>query len=108
MTKGTTLTKRITELKKNALAVVVLPGGPATQEELWNAIVGVAEGGKLLTTIPTILVNIDGFYNDTIQQLDIMAKYFYWPKYKNYIMAVSNMDELMSKLDSLRYMKKIK
>lgn len=104
MTKGNDLHERITELKKNSIAVVCLPGGPATLEELWNSIVGVAE----LNPIPVIIFNINNFYDDTIRQINKMAEYFYWPKYKNYIIEVKTIDELIPILDAFNYLNKMK
>jgi len=103
-TAGPDLFMRIAELKRNALACIVLPGGPATLEELWNSIVGVAELGAL----PIILLNIDNFFEPTKEQMKKMADYFYWPKYNNYVIYVSTVEEAIQQLNTLRYMKYIK
>jgi predicted Rossmann-fold nucleotide-binding protein len=103
-TKGDDLHNRITELKKDALACVVLPGGPATFEELWNAVVGVAE----LNSIPVIILNIDGFFNHTKAQMDVMSDYFYWPKYNRYVIFADTLDEVINLLNTMRYYKIVK
>jgi predicted Rossmann-fold nucleotide-binding protein len=102
-TGGPDLFMRMAELKRNALACIVLPGGPATLEEMWNAIGGVAEFGPL----PVILLNIDNFFESTKEQMKKMADYFYWPKYNNYVIYASNVDEAIQHLNTLRYMKVI-
>lgn len=100
-TGGPDLFMRMAELKRDALACIVLPGGPATLEEMWNAIGGVAEFGPL----PVILVNIDNFFDSTKKQIEQMADYFFWPKYNNYVIYVSNIDEAIQHLNTMRYMK---
>jgi predicted Rossmann-fold nucleotide-binding protein len=100
-TGGPDLFMRMAELKKDALACIVLPGGPATLEEMWNAIGGVAEFGPL----PVIIVNIDKFYESAKEQMEKMADYFYWPKYNKYVVFVDNVDEAIQHLNTMRYLK---
>jgi predicted Rossmann-fold nucleotide-binding protein len=100
-TNGPNLMQRIAELKKDALACVVLPGGPATLEEMWNAIGGVAE----FAPIPVIIVNIDGFYNEQKEQMEKMSDYFYWPKYNKYVLFVDSIKEVIETLNTFRYLK---
>lgn len=100
-TDGPNLMLRIAELKKDALACVVLPGGPATLEEMWNAIGGVAE----FAPIPVIIVNIDGFYDEQKKQMEKMSDYFYWPKYNKYVLFVDSIKEVIETLNTFRYLK---
>ena len=100
-TDGPNLMMRIAELKRDAMACVVLPGGPATLEEMWSAIGGVAE----FEPRPVIILNIDGFYDSTKTQMDKMTDYFYWPKYKRYVMFAKDVDEVIDMLNTLRYNK---
>ena len=100
-TGGPDLFMRMAELKKDSLACIVLPGGPATLEEMWNAIGGVAEFGPL----PVIIINIDGFYDSAKTQMEIMADYFYWPKYNKYVLFVDTVDQAIERLNTLRYLK---
>lgn len=102
-TGGPDLFMRMAELKRDALACIVLPGGPATLEEMWNAIGGVAEFGPL----PVIIINIDGFYDSAKKQMEVMADYFYWPKYNKYVIFVSDVDEAIQHLNTMRYLKTI-
>lgn len=102
-TGGPDLFTRIAELKRDALACIVLPGGPATLEELWNTIVGVAE----LNPIPVILINHDDFFEPTREQMKRMADYFYWPKYNNYVIFVKTVDEAIQHLNTMRHMNTI-
>ncbi len=100
-TGGPDLFMRMAELKRDAMACVVLPGGPATLEEMWNAIGGVAEFGPL----PVIILNIDGFYDSAKKQMEVMADYFYWPKYNKYVMFAKDVDEVIQLLNTMRYLK---
>lgn len=98
-TSGEELGDRIKELKRGAMAIVVVAGGPATMEELWNAVTGVAE----INAIPVIVLDTDGFFDGTIRQIEKMAKYFYWPKYERYILRASSVEELVHILEGIRY-----
>jgi predicted Rossmann-fold nucleotide-binding protein len=100
-TDGPNLMMRIAELKRDAMACVVLPGGPATLEEMWSAIGGVAE----FEPRPVIILNIDGFYDSTKAQMNKMADYFYWPKYKRYVIFAKDVEEVIEILNTMRYVK---
>lgn len=102
-TGGPDLFMRMAELKRDAMACVVLPGGPATLEEMWNAIGGVAEFGPL----PVIILNVDGFYDSAKEQMKVMSDYFYWPKYNKYVLFAKDVNETIQLLNTMRYLKTI-
>lgn len=102
-THGKELGERIIELKKNSMAIVALAGGPATMEELWNSVTGIAE----LNAIPVIILDPYGFYDGTMKQIEKMAKYFYWPKYERYVLHAKSVEELIQILEGIRYIANI-
>lgn len=67
---GPTLTERKKMLCNTADAFVVLPGGPGTYDELWEVIseyqLGLPKGK---CPRPVCLVNVDGYYDPTLMQL---------------------------------------
>ena len=100
-TEGPDLFMRMTELRRDAMACVVLPGGTSTMEELWNAVEGAAE----FKPIPVVILNLNGFYDPVKDQMDRMADYFYWPRYKKYVLFAESVPEVIRILNTLRYMK---
>ena len=103
-TTGEEVGERTIQLKKDATAIVVLAGGPNTMEELWNSVTGVAE----LNAIPVIILDSDGFFDGTLQQIEKMAKYFYWPKYERYVLRAKSVEEVIHILEGIRYTKNLK
>ena len=89
---GDSLGQRIEYLKEDAIAIVTLPGGPATMQELWNTVVGDVKPYK--HTVPHIIVNIDNFFDGTKKQVDAMVKYFDWPPYRSHFYFVKDFQEL--------------
>jgi hypothetical protein len=58
--KGNDLQERKRLLVENANALVVLPGGPGTWDELWEMACAVGLG---LSSLPIVCVNVDGYYD---------------------------------------------
>ena len=90
LTNDDDLLDRIREIKRDCIAIIAIPGGPGTFQEIWTSAVGVAE----LEHTPLILYNIDGFFDHTKKQIDVMAKYFNWEKYKHNMIFVNNIKDL--------------
>jgi len=63
---GTDLSERKRLLLEAADALICLPGGVGTLDELFQAVAGVATG---LSTLPVVLINTDGYYDGTLLQL---------------------------------------
>lgn len=57
-------------LIENADVVIVLPGGPGTFDELWETSVYRILGLRGMKHIPICVVNIDGYYDGTIAQIN--------------------------------------
>jgi predicted Rossmann-fold nucleotide-binding protein len=102
-TGGPDLFMRMTELRRDAMACVVLPGGASTMEEMWNAIVASAE----FKPLPVILVNINGFFDPAKEQMKSMANYFYWPRYQKYVLFASSIPETIQLLNAIRYLNRL-
>ena len=67
---GPTLTERKKLLCKTSDAFLVLPGGPGTYDELWEVISEFQlELPKGKCPRPVCLVNVEGYYDPTIMQL---------------------------------------
>ena len=90
LTNDDDLLDRIREIKRDCIAIIAIPGGPGTFQEIWTSAVGVAE----LEHTPLILYNIDGFFDATKKQIEVMAKYFNWEKYKHNIIFIDNINDL--------------
>lgn len=57
-------------LIENADIVIVLPGGPGTFDELWETSVYRILGLRGMQHIPLCVVNIDGYFDGTIMQIN--------------------------------------
>jgi hypothetical protein len=65
---GDSLADRKRGLLENAEALFVLPGGPGTWDELWEVITERQIG---FSRMPIVLLNVDGFYDGSIDQLQV-------------------------------------
>ena len=97
LTNDDDLLDRIREIKRDCIAIIALPGGPGTFQEIWTSAVGIAE----LEHTPLILYNIDGFFDHTKKQIDVMSEYFNWEKYKHNIIFVDNIKDLENTVNLL-------
>lgn len=66
---GADLWERKQLLLDNGDCVIILPGGTGTFDELWECVSGKSLGMKGMQGKPICLVNIDGFYDGFVQQL---------------------------------------
>jgi uncharacterized protein (TIGR00730 family) len=64
---GKNLQERKRLLMEGADALLVLPGGPGTWDELWEA---ACARGIGLTAIPIVVVNVDGFYDPFLAMME--------------------------------------
>eukprot|EP01039_Chlorochromonas_danica_P005854 gene5852-6447_t len=69
MTRGSDLSERKQALLDNADCVIVLPGGVGTFDEFWDAVCGKSLGMKGLEAKPIVLVNVHGFYDGFLLQM---------------------------------------
>lgn len=78
-------------------AIVALPGGCGTLEELLVAITSRQLG---LIKIPIVIVNIDGFFNPLIQMLNkAIEESFMRPEYKSLWLTVSSASDVLTAID---------
>ena len=78
-------------------AIVALPGGCGTLEELLVAITSRQLG---LIKIPIIIVNIDGFFNPLIQMLNkAIEENFMRPEYKSLWLTVSSASDVLTAIE---------
>ena len=67
---GADLSERKYRLLDNSDSVIVMPGGVGTFEELWDAVSAKSLDMSDMVSKPICLVNINGYYDGFIQQLD--------------------------------------
>jgi uncharacterized protein (TIGR00730 family) len=67
--KGNDLKERKQLLLDNADAIMVMPGGVGTLDELWDAVCTKSLGLGGLSNKPIAVVNVDGYYDGSIAQL---------------------------------------
>jgi uncharacterized protein (TIGR00730 family) len=78
-------------------AIVALPGGCGTLEELLEAITWKRLG---LVTAPIVIVNTDGFYDPLLQMLDrCVEENFMRPEHKNIWQVISHPSELLQAIE---------
>lgn len=66
---GSALNERKDGLFDESDCLIVLPGGTGTFDEFWDCVSAKSLGMKNLARKPIVLVNIDGFYDGFIKQL---------------------------------------
>ena len=67
--RGPDLNERKQMLMDNSDYFVVMPGGTGTFDELWDMVSHRSLGMKGLANKPIVLVNLDGFFDGSIEQL---------------------------------------
>jgi uncharacterized protein (TIGR00730 family) len=67
---GIDLYQRKLELFNNSDCILVLPGGVGTFDELWDGISARSLGMKGMASKPICVVNIDGYYDGSLQQMN--------------------------------------
>lgn len=72
--KGSDLKERKQQLLDNADCLIVMPGGVGTFDELWDAVCTKSLGLGGLTHKPISVVNVNGFYDGSILQLQRAAQ----------------------------------
>jgi len=92
-----TIEDRKKHLIEDGDAILAFPGSYGTLDELFNALV-LKQLGKMEK--PIILLNLNGFYDFLIKQLDVMvSKGFMRAEYRNLLKTVNNLEELAPFLD---------
>lgn len=97
--KVETLNERKSLMNNFADAFVVLPGSYGTLDEMLNVVASgiVGEHSK-----PLILVNIDGFFNYFLQQIDLMRRELFIPSQERYkISVVQDIEQCIEMINSL-------
>jgi predicted Rossmann-fold nucleotide-binding protein len=102
LAEGDSLGQRIEFLKKNSIAIITLPGGPATMEELWNSVVGTPKPYK--HDVPIIVYNIDNYFEGTKIQIQKMIDYFNWKEYEKFIYFADTFDDVLKWIDHAKYL----
>jgi predicted Rossmann-fold nucleotide-binding protein len=102
LAEGDSLGQRIEFLKKNSIAIITLPGGPATMEELWNSVVGTSKPYK--HDVPIIVYNIDNYFEGTKIQIQKMIDYFNWKEYEKFIYFADTFDDVLKWIDHAKYL----
>jgi len=67
---GADLYERKLQLFNNADCLIVLPGGVGTFDEFWDGVSAKSLGMKDMTHKPICIVNVDGFYDGFIMQME--------------------------------------
>jgi hypothetical protein len=70
VSKGEDLGERKQLLLDNSDCILVMPGGAGTFDEFWESVCAKSLNMKGLTHKPISIVNIDGYYDGFIMQLD--------------------------------------
>ena len=92
-----TIEDRKKHLIEDGDAILAFPGSYGTLDELFNTLV-LRQLGKMEK--PVILLNLNGFYDFLIKQLDVMvSKGFMRAEYRNLLKTVNNLEELAPFLD---------
>ncbi len=97
--KVETLNERKSLMNNFADAFVVLPGSYGTLDEMLNVVASgiVGEHSK-----PLILVNMDGFYNYFLQQIELMRRELFIPSQERYkISVVQDIEQCIEMINSL-------
>ena len=85
---GNNLQIRKNLLIENVDAIVTLPGGVGTWEELWEAVVTLSHQlDKNMKIQEIIIINVDGFYDGFVQQLKRAEK----EGTSNFIISISTL-----------------
>ena len=84
----------------NADAVVALPGGPGTLDELFEVLTWRQLG---LHEKPVLLVNAAGYWDPLLALLDHVTEHgFCSPGFRDYMTVCDNADDALAALDELR------
>ena len=99
-----TMSERKVMMSKLADGYISLPGGFGTLDELFE---GLTLGQLHIEQKPNGILNINGFFNHTLKQLDHMVTEGYLKKEnKEMLLIGNNVSELMLKMDSYTAPKK--
>jgi len=99
-----TMSERKVMMSKIADGYISLPGGFGTLDELFE---GLTLGQLHIEQKPNGILNINGFFNHTLKQLDHMVTEGYLKKEnKEMLLIGNNVSELMLKMDSYTAPKK--
>lgn len=93
-----TMSDRKVMMSQLADGYISLPGGFGTLDELFE---GLTLGQLHIEQKPNGILNVNGFFNHTLQQLDVMVAEGYLKQAnKDMLLVGNNVSELMLKMDS--------
>ncbi len=93
-----TIEERKALLIERACAIVAFPGSYGTMDELFNALV-LKQLGKI--DKPIILLNLEGFYDPLLSQLDTMeSRGFLMPQYKQMLSVATGVEAVFDFIDA--------
>ncbi len=91
-----TMQERKTKLHERSDAVITLPGGFGTLEELFEILTW---GSLSLHTKPVGLLNVNGYYNDLIEMIAKMVeKDFLKKEYQQMLLVSNSINDLLDKM----------
>ncbi len=83
----------------NSDALIALPGGTGTVEEITEAL---SWSRLKLINIPIFLINLDGFYDPLLKLFENMAKErFISDDLEKYLIVVESVDEVIKKIQEI-------
>lgn len=94
---GWDLTERKDKLFEHSDCIIVMPGGVGTFDELWDGVDAKALDMKGMATKSIVVVNIDGYYNGFIQQMQrAYADGILYHNVEEYFHVVSDVEEALN------------
>lgn len=95
-----TMSERKMLMSKAVDGYITLPGGFGTLDELFEAL---TLGQLYIEQKPIGLLNVNGFFNHTLAQLDVMVNEGYLnPKNRKMLIVAETVDQLMEKMHNYR------
>jgi uncharacterized protein (TIGR00730 family) len=99
--KVETMHERKALMEQLSDAIVTIPGGFGSMDELFEILSWSQLG---LHAKPVAILNVNGFYDNLIKQLDVMTEEgFLRPENKALLLVATTIDELFEKMENFKY-----